>query len=93
MLILGIFVAVVVVMSLITFLTYYSDKKRAKKGRWRIKEAVLLALGFFVGAAGALIAMNMLRHKTKHWYFWLVNLLSLALHIAVAIWIVFRFVI
>ena len=33
---------------------------------------------------GALIGMRLFRHKTKHWYFWVVNLLGLAWQAAVA---------
>lgn len=83
--ILLIYFAVLAVMSLIAFFTYLSDKSRAKRGKWRIRESVLLGLGFLGGATGALIAMNLFRHKTKHWYFWAVNILSLLLHIAAAV--------
>ena len=74
-------------MSIATFFTYLADKIKAQKGAFRIKEAVLLALGFFGGALGALICMGACRHKTKHWYFWAVNGLGMAVHIAGAIWI------
>ena len=74
-------------MSIISFFTYLADKIKAKKGAWRIKEAVLLTLGFLGGAAGALIAMNLFRHKTKHWYFWVINVISLLLHVAAGLWI------
>lgn len=87
-----IYVAVLAVMSVIAFFTYYADKQKAKKGKWRIKESVLLGLGFLGGAVGALLAMNVCRHKTKHWYFWAVNVFSLLLHIAAAIVIIIKFV-
>jgi uncharacterized membrane protein YsdA (DUF1294 family) len=81
----GIFIAA---MSLIAFIFYAVDKKKAKRGKWRIPEATLLGLGFCGGAVGALLAMKSLRHKTKHWYFWVVNIIGLVLHIAIAVWIV-----
>ena len=65
-------------MSLIAFIFYGVDKRKAKKGAWRIPEAVLLNLGFFGGAIGAIVGMKAFRHKTKHWYFWLFNILGLA---------------
>ncbi len=74
--------AVIAVMSIVAFILYGVDKKKAQKGAWRIPEAVLLGWGFFGGAVGALCAMNAFRHKTKHWYFWVVNVLGLILHIA-----------
>ena len=64
-------------LSLIAFFLYASDKRKAKKKRWRIPERILLGVGFIGGAVGALLAMNLFRHKTKHWYFWAVNLVGL----------------
>lgn len=65
------------VMSVLAFFAYGIDKRKAKKNRWRTPEAALLCLGFFGGAVGALLGMNLFRHKTRHWYFWVVNLLGL----------------
>lgn len=65
------------ILSLVAFILYSIDKLRAKRGAWRIKESLLLGIGFFGGAAGALLAMRVVRHKTKHWYFWAVNILGL----------------
>ena len=64
-------------MSLIAYIAYGRDKMLAKKHRWRIPEKVLLSLSFFGGAAGALIAMQVFHHKTKHWYFYAVGWLGL----------------
>lgn len=72
------------VMSVLAFLAYGFDKRKAKKKRWRTPEAVLLCFGFFGGAVGALIGMNLFRHKTRHWYFWAVNFLGLAWQIGAA---------
>ena len=66
-----------IIISLITYCLYASDKKKAKKGKWRIPEKVLLGFSFFGGAIGGYIAMQTLRHKTKHWYFHAVNILGL----------------
>ena len=77
--------ALIALMSLISFVLYAMDKSKAKRGAWRIPEAVLLGWGFFGGAVGALVAMKMLRHKTKHWYFWAVNILGLVLHIGIIV--------
>ncbi len=65
-----------VIMSLLTLFAYGGDKRRAKKHRWRRSESSLLCLGFFGGSIGALIGMTLFRHKTRHWYFWTVNLLG-----------------
>ena len=66
-------------MSVIAFLFYASDKRRAKRGHRRISERTLLCLGVFGGATGALLAMYAVRHKTRHFYFYLINGLALLL--------------
>lgn len=75
----------IVIMSLVAFILYGVDKNKAQRGAWRIPEAVLLGWGFFGGAVGALCGMKVFRHKTKHWYFWAVNILGLILHIAIIV--------
>ena len=92
MIYLWIYLGVLGVMSIIAFFTYLSDKRKAIKGKWRIRESVLLWMGVLGGAAGALISMNLFRHKTKHWYFWTVNTVALILHVAAAIVILFLLV-
>jgi uncharacterized membrane protein YsdA (DUF1294 family) len=69
----NIYAVFLVVVSFITFCVYAADKKKAKKGAWRVPEKTLLCLSFFGGAAGGLLAMAWARHKTKHWYFLVVN--------------------
>ena len=64
-------------LSAVALILYAADKRKAKKKRWRIPEKILLGVGFFGGAIGALLGMNLFHHKTKHWYFWAVNLLGL----------------
>lgn len=71
--------------SLVAFFLYASDKAKAKRGKWRIPEKVLLGFSFFGGAVGGTLAMFLFRHKTRHWYFWAVNFLGLAWQIAAGI--------
>ena len=63
-------------LSAVALLLYATDKHKAKKKRWRIPEKMLLGIGFLGGSVGALLGMNLFHHKTKHWYFWAVNLLG-----------------
>jgi uncharacterized membrane protein YsdA (DUF1294 family) len=70
------------VLSVIALFLYAGDKRKAKKKRWRTPEAVLLGFGFFGGSVGALLGMKFFHHKTKHWYFWAVNILGLAWQVA-----------
>ncbi|MCD8346262.1 MAG: DUF1294 domain-containing protein [Oscillospiraceae bacterium] len=76
-----------VFMSFVTFVMYGVDKRKAKKGQWRISEKTLLISGFVGGAAGALIGMKLFRHKTRHWYFWAINIVGLCWQIALLIFI------
>lgn len=64
-----------------------ADKRRAIRGRWRIPERTLLLLGFFGGAAGELLAMLLIRHKTKHAKFMVLLPLFCLLHAALLIWL------
>lgn len=73
--------------SLVAFIAYGLDKRKAKKGQWRTKESVLLGLGLCGGAVGALLGMQAFRHKTKHWYFWVVNILGLAWQTALVLYL------
>lgn len=82
-----VYCAGIAVMSLIAFFLYFADKRKAQNGKWRIRESVLLGVGFLGGAVGALSGMKCFRHKTKHGYFWAVNLFSLALQIALPVFI------
>lgn len=85
MIFLIIYLCILGAMSITAFFTYLADKIKAINGAWRIKETVLLGLGFFGGAAGALLSMCIFRHKTRHIYFWILNGLSLILQIAAGI--------
>ena len=47
------------------FFAFAADKAKAALGRWRVREAALLALALAGGAAGALAAMDLCRHKIR----------------------------
>ena len=61
-----------------TFLFYYAivavismvitihDKNSAKRGRWRVSEAMLMGIGLIGGALPMYVTMKLIRHKTKH---------------------------
>lgn len=80
------FLVYVAIMSVITFLAYGIDKKKAIDGAWRTKEKTLLGLSLAGGAVGGFLGMKVFRHKTKHMYFWAVNIAGIILHIAIFIW-------
>ena len=72
-------------MSLLAFVCYVSDKRKAVRGAWRIKERVLLGLSFFGGAVGGWTAMYLVRHKIRKWYFHAVNFLGILWQAALAV--------
>lgn len=78
------------IMSIISLIIYGVDKLKAKYHKWRIPESVLLSFGFFGGSVGALAGMKLFRHKTKHIYFWIVNILGLAWQAALLIFLIMR---
>ena len=53
------------VINILSFLAMGLDKKRAKKHRYRISEAILISLSVLGGAIGSLIGMVVYRHKTN----------------------------
>jgi uncharacterized membrane protein YsdA (DUF1294 family) len=58
--------------SLATFLAYARDKRAAQTGRWRASESSLHGLALLGGWPGALVAQELLRHKSKKQSFRLV---------------------
>ena len=55
-----------IVINILTFAVYGIDKWKAKQGSWRISEATLLMLAVIGGTIGALLGMQVWRHKTMH---------------------------
>jgi uncharacterized membrane protein YsdA (DUF1294 family)/cold shock CspA family protein len=51
--------------SLLCIAIYAADKSAAVQGRWRVSESALLLLGIAGGWPGAIIAQQLLRHKTR----------------------------
>lgn len=58
-----IFLFYLIVINIITLLTFLVDKLKAKKDSWRISENTLLLLSILGGSSGALLGMVLLRHK------------------------------
>jgi uncharacterized membrane protein YsdA (DUF1294 family) len=69
----------------VVFLFFALDKSAARKKTGRTPENLLLCLAL-IGPFGAYAAMQVLRHKTRKWKFYLVPVFTI-LHIAVLIWI------
>ena len=54
------------IINMATFLTYGLDKWKAKRSKWRIREAALLMLAVLGGSIGAWLGMKVWHHKTQH---------------------------
>lgn len=78
------------IINLTAFVTYLADKRKAVKDRWRVKESTLLILAAIGGSAGALLAMLMVRHKTKKAKFMISVPVMLILQIIFCTWLSFR---
>lgn len=55
-----------VAINLTAYILYAIDKYKSKKYKWRISEKALIIAALVGGSVGALFAMKMFRHKTKH---------------------------
>ena len=58
--------AYLVVINVVTFFMYGVDKWKAKKSKWRIREAALLTLAVLGGSIGVWLGMKAWHHKTQH---------------------------
>ena len=85
-----ILIAALLLINLFAFVLYGIDKAKAKRGAWRIPEATLLLVAFLGGSFGALLGMEVFRHKTRHLKFRILVPLFLILHIALAVYMVKR---
>ena len=54
------------VINVVTFFMYGVDKWKARKSKWRIREAALLTLAVLGGSIGAWLGMKVWHHKTQH---------------------------
>lgn len=67
------------------FLLMLIDKRKARRGAWRIPEAALIGTAILGGSIGAIAGMYLFRHKTKHPKFYIGLPLILAVHIGLVL--------
>ena len=77
------YIAVVTLMSLVTFVAYGFDKRRAQNNGRRVPEKTLHLMALFGGWPGALIGQKVFRHKTQKVSFQIVFWLCVLLHLAI----------
>ena len=69
--------------NVLTALVYALDKSAARRGRRRVPERTLLSLGLLGGWPGALVAQQLLRHKTSKRSFQLAFWATVAVNVLV----------
>ena len=79
------------IVNIIAFLLMAIDKLKAKKDKWRIPEKTLFLFAVIGGSIGSILGMCICRHKTKHIHFMIGMPVILALQIALALFISFKF--
>ena len=79
-----------VIINIATFFTFGLDKWKARRAKWRIREAALLTLAVLGGSVGAWLGMNVWRHKTKHAKFKYGIPIILILQIAIGLFLFFN---
>ncbi|USF26183.1 hypothetical protein N510_001101 [Firmicutes bacterium ASF500] len=76
--------------NLAAFVLMGVDKRKARRGAWRISERTLFLPALLGGALGGVLGMRTFHHKTRHWYFRWGFPLLLALQLAGLGWLAFR---
>ena len=73
--------------SLVTFFDYRADKRKAERKQWRTPEATLHLLELLGGWPGALVAQQVLRHKSRKTSFQIVFWSIVMAHLALWTWL------
>lgn len=86
----GIVMIVYAFASLIAFAAYAIDKSAARRGQWRTSEGTLLLIGLAGGWPGALVAQELLRHKSSKTSFRFAFWVTVLANLAVLAWLTTR---
>ena len=71
--------------NLIGLVSMYIDKRRARRGRRRIRENTLHAIGLFGGIGGIIAGMIAFHHKTRRPGFVLISMVILFIYVVLLI--------
>lgn len=80
-----ILICLLAAMSFLSFILYGLDKLKARHGKWRISEKTLLLSALLMGGPGALLGMQLFRHKTRHLRFQILVPVFCVINIAIII--------
>ena len=59
-------VAYLLIINLLAYILYGTDKRRARRGKYRIPESTLLWMARLGGGIGSWLGIKVFHHKTKH---------------------------
>ena len=59
-------VAYLLIINLLAYILYGIDKRRARRGKYRIPESTLLWMARLGGGIGSWLGIKVFHHKTKH---------------------------
>ena len=76
--------------NLLAFLLMGLDKAKARRHRWRIPEKTLFLSAIIGGSIGAILGMQIFRHKTKHASFRIGMPCILLVHLALAAYMLLK---
>lgn len=76
--------------SLLTFAMCAIDKNAARHERRRIPEKRFFLLALCGGGAGLWCGMLCFRHKTKHWYFWVIAVSTTLVQFSLLVWMALK---
>lgn len=76
--------------NLLAFVLMGLDKAKARRHKWRIPEKTLFLSAILGGSAGAILGMQLFRHKTKHASFRIGMPCILILQIVLAVFLAIR---
>jgi len=82
MILLWCILAAYLAMSVVTFIAYGIDKKRAVAGKWRTPEKTLHCLELLGGWPGASAGQVIFRHKRRKWQYMIVFVGIVVLHVS-----------
>lgn len=74
-------------MNILLIILMATDKYKAKKHKWRIKEKTLFSISLLGGCIGGFIGMFLFHHKTKKPLFYLIFSVSLLIHTLIVFYI------
>ncbi len=83
MAILGLVFLYLIIINIVTFVTFGLDKRKAKKDKWRISEQALVTLMVIGGAFGGYFGMEKFHHKTQKLKFKVARVISFITFVAI----------